>query len=331
MTRSTRATIPLYAVAAAAALAALAACSKAQDAQTPKVDPAELQQRIDALKARTLKHLVFVEGGSFMMGDFGEIHSEEKLPYSGNPDDNPLHKVTLDSYSISAYKTTYEDFDVFTDAMGKPRIASLHWLDTPVRSAPGTPAGVSWQQGQEYCRWLGQQLGVPMDLPTEAQWEYAARSRGMMVIYPTDNGQIDDGRNVASYEQREAYARKHKLFSGLAPAKVGMYPPNPLGLYDMVTNGYEWVLDWYDSDYYAASTEKNPAGPAAGTQKVTRGYSGMDGDGLAIVSFTFRRHPTEPTIAPDTDKEGRPDTNNQHRSFTARCVANHPQRLPTPN
>jgi formylglycine-generating enzyme required for sulfatase activity len=326
MTRSTRATIPLYAVAAAAALAALAACSKAQDAQTPKVDPAELQQRIDALKARTLKHLVFVEGGSFMMGDFGEIHSEEKLPYSGNPDDNPLHKVTLDSYSISAYKTTYEDFDVFTDAMGKPRIATADELDVPLRSTPGTPAGVSWQEARDYCQWLGQKVGVPMDLPTEVQWEYAARSRGQMVIYPTDNGLIDDGRNVASYQQREAYEKKHGVFD-TSPHSNGQFPPNALGLYDMVTNGYEWVLDWYAADYYGTSPENNPGGPASGTQKVTRGYHGLSGDSLRIVSTTFMRHPVEPTIAPDTDKDGTPYKNNPHRSFTTRCVANHTQRV----
>ena len=319
--------MPALAVTAVTLFGVLTGCSKAQDAQAPKVDPTELKQRIETLKARTLKNLVFVEGGSFMMGDFGEIHNEEKLPYTGNADDGPLHKVTLDSYSINAYKTTYEDFDVFTDATGKPRIAMEDELDIEVRNVPGTPAGVSWQQGQEYCRWLGQQLGIPMDLPTEAQWEYAARNRGQLIIYPTDNGNIDDGRNVASHEQREAYAKEHRLFSGLVPAKVGMYPPSPLGLYDMITNGYEWTLDWYDPGYYAVSVEKNPAGPATGAQKVTRGYHGLSGDSLRIVSTTFIRHPREPVLGAETGNDGVPLRNNQYMEYAARCVVNHPQPL----
>jgi formylglycine-generating enzyme required for sulfatase activity len=165
------------------------------------------------------------------------------------------------------------------------------------------------------------------DLPTEAQWEYAARNRGQMVIYPTDNGQLDNGRNVANYEQREAYAKKHKLFSRHNPAAVGLFPANPLGLYDMVTNGYEWTLDWYAPDYYAVSPEKNPTGPSTGTKKVTRSYHGLEGDSLAIVSTTFMRYSREPVIAPDTDKDGKPYADNPHRSFTTRCVANRLQRL----
>lgn len=325
MTRS--AMVPALAVTAVTLFGAVTGCSKAQDAQAPKVGLAELQQRIEALKARTLKNLVFVEGGSFMMGDFGEIHSEDKLPYSGNLDDGPLHKVTLDSYSINAFKTTYEDFDVFTDATGKPRIAATNERDVEIRRIVTTPAGVSWAEGQAYCQWLGQRMGVPMDLPTEAQWEYASRSRGQMAIYPTDSGRIDDGRNVASYEQRKAYAKEHGLFSEQVPARIGMYPPNPLGLYDMVTNGYEWTLDWYDAGYYAVSPERNPTGPASGTQKVTRGYHGLSGESLRNVSMSFLRHPSEPIRPQLIRGDGKPMTDNPHHSYTARCVVNSPQRV----
>lgn len=93
-----------------AALTALSACSQAQGPGPQAASSPELQQRIEALKARTLKNVVFVEGGSFMMGDFGPIHSQEKLPYSRQTDDDVLHKVTLDSYSIGAYKATYEEY-----------------------------------------------------------------------------------------------------------------------------------------------------------------------------------------------------------------------------
>ena len=73
--------------------------------------------------------------------------------------------------------------------------------------------------------------------------------------------------------------------------------------------------------------QKNPIGPTAGTEKAIRGYHGLEGDSLAIVSTTFMRHSSEPVIAPDTDKNGKPYTDNPHRSFTARSIANVPQRI----
>ncbi|MCW7538460.1 formylglycine-generating enzyme family protein [Aquabacterium sp. A7-Y] len=302
----------------ALALIAVSGCGKTETAQ---IESPDVSTKLPDLVARARKTLVLVQGGSFEMGDFGHKHNEERLPYSGRADDGPLHKVTLDSFSISAYKTTFADYDVYTQVTGKPKIA-MGRLDRQFRDIPGSPAGVSWQGARDYCVWLGQQLGIPMDLPTEAQWEYAARNRGEYRVYPTDNGQLDDGRNVASFDQRKAYAKKHKLFSSAVPAAVGQFPPNPLGLYDLVTDGMEWTLDWYDENYYSASPERNPSGPSSGTQKVLRGYSVSEGVTLGFLSMTFTRQHSDPQLPPLLDSDDRPIDIDPHTDTTFRCVAN---------
>ncbi|MCW7538461.1 formylglycine-generating enzyme family protein [Aquabacterium sp. A7-Y] len=279
---------------------------------------------MDALKAKARRHLVFVEGGTFQMGDFGEIHHADKLPYSASSDDGPLHTVSLTSYSLSAFQTTYADFDVYTLATGKPKIA-MGKRDTYRR--PDAPAGVSWQEARGYCRWLGTQLGLPMDLPTEAQWEYAARNRGAMQVYPTDNGEIDDGRNVPSYEQLKELARKDQLLTSSGPMTGGLYPPNPLGLHDLIANGYEWTLDWYDAGYYKNSPRQNPSGPAQGTEKVLRSYSNVSGETLAMVSMSFTRQHRPPRPRADPHQDGAAEGVNENRHTTVRCASNDPRPL----
>src|SRR5512139_774298 len=160
----------------------------------------DIEARIAALVQKTKRNLVFVKGGSFKMGDFGRLRSPEKLPYTGQAEASPLHEVELDSFSIGRYKVTYEDFDVYTDASGLPRIGTAI-IDARYRSQPNVPAGVRWTEAKAYCAWLGTQTHLAFDLPTEAQWEYAARNRGKWVLWATDNGLYDEGRNAASYKQ----------------------------------------------------------------------------------------------------------------------------------
>lgn len=93
-----------------------------------------------------------------------------------------------------------------------------------------------------------------MDLPTEAQWEYAARNRGQYILYPTDNGKIDIGRNVWSFEQRQNQQNRLNAFRNIP--ELLKFPATSLGLYDMITDNYEWMLDWYDPQYYSKSPEK---------------------------------------------------------------------------
>ncbi|GAB3628686.1 sulfatase [Pandoraea terrae] len=125
--------------------------------------------------------------------------------------------------------------------------------------------------------------GVPFDLSTEAQWEYAARSGGQNFIWATDNGHLDIGRNAPSYEQEKLLSpvvKGHPTGQGAvwrtALNPVGMFPPNPLGFYDMSSNGWEWMQDRYDASYYQVSPERDPKGPASGTKRVERGYAEGD-------------------------------------------------------
>jgi len=234
--------------------------------------------------------LVFVKGGTFKMGDFGPVSTPDKMPYApGRAYATPLHEVELDSFSMSKYKVTVTDFDVYTEAVGKPHIAQAKF-DKVYRTVPDVPAGVNWPEAKAYCGWLATITGQPFDLPTEAQWEYAARSRGKYVAWGTDNGKYEEGRNVASYQQQK---KMLPHADSLVVYPNGKFPPNPLGLYDMGTQGQEWVNDWFDPDYYEHSPRKNPQGPATGTTKVLRG---IEDDYASAV--TMYRHKSEPVVPP---------------------------------
>lgn len=279
---------------------------------------ADIKTKVLELKNKTLKELVTVKGGTFTMGDFGPIDPRVKMPYSGQADNYILRKVTLSDYAILSKKVTYSDYDIYTDATGKPRIDQFE-RDAHYRNIPDIPAGVNWHQAQQYCQWIGNQLGKTMDLPTEAQWEYAARSRGQLVVWPTDTGQIDNGRNVESATQAREFRHEHGYISGMTP--VGKYPPNPLGMYDMIDHGFEWVRDWYASSYDPKDTI-DPLGPKTGTEKVQRAHSDSGGDLLAFVSMTFTRFHSPPSPPPFKSYDSEtPLEANQNVANTFRCVA----------
>jgi formylglycine-generating enzyme required for sulfatase activity len=245
-----------------------------------------VEERVEKLKRKVLKDLVFIEGGTFMMGDFGPAWSSEKLYYTPDADNKPLHKVTLTGYSLGRYKTTYAEFDVFTDATKQQRSGmELEWHPGLYRH-PLVPVGIYWQRAKDYCTWLAKETGVPFDLPTEAQWEYAGRSRGKNFIWATDNGNLDIGRNIASSEQRKLLspivytdrADPENVIRALA-YPVGIFPPNPLGLYEMNSDGWEWMQDWHSASWYRSSPERDPKGPPTGIKRIVRGYA--DGDYVA--------------------------------------------------
>ncbi len=174
----------------------------------------EQQKVINQTKA----NFVFVEGGTFVMGNNNVQHATE-------------HKVTLDSYSISKYETTWEEFDLYHILNGK-EIINPQYRETIKDYGPKYGAKKNtWYQAKAYCKWLGAQLKLPLDLPTEAQWEYAARSRGLKVEHATDSGKIE-----GSYTEKRNY-------NG-SKVEVGTYAPNPLGLYDMSGGRPEWTNDW---------------------------------------------------------------------------------------
>ncbi|MCS0591649.1 formylglycine-generating enzyme family protein [Massilia norwichensis] len=284
---------------------------------TPNVD---LDGRIKALVVKVKASLRPLKGGTFEMGDWGTASGQH---YDLDTWSRPLHKVTLDGFSMMAYKVAYEDFDVFTDATGNERI-NMDKLSIKDRQ-PRRPAGVSWYGAKAYCQWLGKITGMPFDLPTEAQWEYAARSGGTRVLFSTDNGKIERPRNFPKDWRHEAKQPP--------PPEIGSYPANPAGLYGMSEDNGEWVNDWFDEDYYKKSPEFNPAGPATGSKKVLRGSVG----GIAEMSaMVFMRASADPQPKHDTYPNGFDDEKrievpfpgySGYKSDNFRCVSNSIQKL----
>ncbi|MFW1748812.1 formylglycine-generating enzyme family protein [Acinetobacter guillouiae] len=302
---------------------ALSACAKttnethtnSTDQKSNEKNDLELQQRIKTLVDKTKKNMIFVQGGTFMMGDFGELVNKGKLPFDGDGHSKPLHKVTLDSYSLNAYKSSYEDLDTYSAATGQPKV-----MDDPDiidKRYKDAAAGLNWQQARDYCQWLGKQLNVPMDLPTEAQWEYAARNRGQQVVYPTDNGKVEYGKNFNSYQQQKDFSRKVSGDAIILVSQLGAYQPTPLGFYDLINENLEWVADWYAPDYYSKSSEKNPTGPKSGTAKVLRSTNTRDEYMIRTAfGFTFSRMFKEPNL--------KGNDFSRYYNTSVRCAANSP-------
>ncbi|MGI4708954.1 SUMF1/EgtB/PvdO family nonheme iron enzyme [Klebsiella pneumoniae] len=226
----------------------------------------------EALVAKSLSNMVPVQGGEFLMGDFGPLVGE-KLPFSINQDDKVLHKVVLSDFSISKFKVTNDDYNKYLQITGikKPPINILV-KEYPSLQKDDYSVGVTWQQAKDYCQWLGKESDKNIDLPTEARWEYAARSRGQYLPFSTNNGNFELGSNIPEQKKLDEYTDGY----GFPIYPIGKYPPNPLGLYDMGLSGAEWSNDWYSTDYYSHSPVYDPQGPVKGNEKVLRGYVGGD-------------------------------------------------------
>jgi len=209
----------------------LLGCFEPDPSQESSGSPPKPLSPLEALKVETIENLVFVAGGEFMKGDVGYTDKNGRhKDFTGDRLAFPAHPVKLSSYSIQKYEVTLKDYDLFTKINGYPFVDE-NWRDQEYM-APNYPArNVLWQEARDYCRWLGEQIGHPMELPTEAQWEYAARSRGKAVGHATNNGDIEYGVNYRD--------PRNNTFGN----PVGTWPPNPLGLYDMSGNAMEWTMD----------------------------------------------------------------------------------------
>ncbi|WP_454666972.1 formylglycine-generating enzyme family protein [Acinetobacter calcoaceticus] len=314
---------------------ALSACAKSSETNHKSSKPSpELQQKIQQLVEKTKKNMIFIEGGSYLMGDFGlvtpelekmvpnsmavknpkgNIEKPNNLPLSSGDDNKTLHKVSLSSFNMSAYKTTLEDYNIFTEATGQPE-SYYNQLYAP-EIIQEVATGMDWQQAKDYCQWLGQQVGTPMDLPTEAQWEYVARNKGQYVVFATDTGKVEPKKNLWKLNQYDTYRHTNNPDSVLDIPVLGKTPPNPLGFYDLVTNNYEWMNDWYDKDYYKHSPIDNPTGPKSGTQKVLRSTTAMSADDLMMADgLNIARAQAQP--------KSNEENKMTYRMYGVRCVAN---------
>ena len=206
-----------------------------------------------AVVKRTIDNLIYVPGGTFIMGDGAfkkDVNGLETEQYwTGEKNDKPPHEVSLDSFYLDKYEVIFDEYDVYTQAKGKPKQFE-NLAQSGVRS--GYPVIVNWYEAKDYCTWLSEVSGLPFDLPTEAQWEYAARNGGKNYLFPTDNGKLERGRNFKIKEK----GKEKWWFS-----PVGMNPPNLMGFYSMAGNVGEWVQDWFDPFYYTDSPINNPKGP----------------------------------------------------------------------
>ncbi len=198
--------------------------------------------------------MVLIPAGEFVMGKDGAP------PELG---ESPAHRVYLDAFYIDKYEVTNARYQRFMEATGTP--APDFWTD-PMMNEPNQPVvGVTWHQAKAYCEWVGKRL------PTEAEWEKAARGTDER-IYPWGNHFDWEYGNFSDDHLEDGHLDG---FMGSAP--VGHFPTDvsPYGVYDMGGNALEWVADWEDVSYYLISPKVNPKGPATGTHKILR-WGAMD-------------------------------------------------------
>ena len=200
--------------------------------------------------------MVYVAGGTFMMGATAEQDGYER-------DETPAHRVTLSGYYIGQTEVTQE---LWYAVMGTNPSRFTRSSLNPVEE-------VSWDDCQEFIAKLNDLTGLEFRLPTEAEWEYAARGGNKSQGYKyAGSNTIDE---VAWYDGN----------SGKGTHEVGTKAPNELGLYDMTGNVWEWCSDWYGSNYYSSVPSTNPTGPTSGSARVVRGGSWLNNAQLCRVSY----------------------------------------------
>ncbi len=197
--------------------------------------------------------MIVIPAGEFLMGC-----------ESGAVNERPAHRVLVDSFAIGRTAVTNWQYHIFLAETGgleeADRQAPRGWRD-PKFNHPDQPVtSVSWFEAVAYCAWLSERTGKPFRLPTEAEWERAAR------------GGLEAKLYIWGDEPPHTQPRYAELW-GTGPERVGGRPPNGFGLYDIAENVHEWCADWYDANYYSVSPPRNPRGPAAGVRRASRGGS----------------------------------------------------------
>ncbi|HEV8483396.1 MAG TPA: SUMF1/EgtB/PvdO family nonheme iron enzyme [Blastocatellia bacterium] len=194
-----------------------------------------------------IPEIVVVPGGSFLMGCD-----------AGAENEHPVHRVRVDRFGLGRTATTNRLYHLFLQATA--RAAPPCWND-PRFNHPDQPVtSVSWFDAVAYCEWLAASTGKPYRLPTEAEWERAARGGSEGRLYTWGD------------EPPQEQPRYSELWLD-GPEPAGMRPPNGFGLHDISENVHEWCSDWYDERYYEVSPSTNPQGPASGTRRASRGGS----------------------------------------------------------
>ncbi|GJQ57905.1 MAG: formylglycine-generating enzyme family protein [Candidatus Scalindua sp. AMX11] len=187
------------------------------------------------------ENMVLIQGGCFEMGDIFD---------RGAVDEKPVHTVCISDFYLGKTEVTQKQWEeIVGDNPSK-----FTGEDRPVER-------VSWHDVQDFIKKLNKKTGLHHRLPTEAEWEYAARSGGGDEEWAGTNNKSE----IAEY----GWFAHNSAKAGTQA--VAWKKPNGLGLYDMMGNVWEWCSDWYDSDYYKISPEKDPEGPPEGSNRVIRG------------------------------------------------------------
>jgi len=279
------------------------------------------QEQYQSAEEGTILDMVLVQGGTFQMGDtFGD----------GNSDEKPVHTVTVSSFYMSRYEVTLGQFSQFVRESGYLTSAErmggwLVWTGTAwerkfdaswknpyfTQTRQEPVVMVSWNDAVVFCNWLSRRekltpfynvsiAGMTENwaadgyrLPTEAEWEYAARGGGRANKYSWGNGSPEG--NVADESLKKAFnAWPFAIWSGywdgyIYTAPVGSFQPNELGLYDMSGNVWEWCNDWHSS--YPAGEQMDPRGPPSGVIRLLRGGGWTDVPAALRDSFRGGRLP----------------------------------------
>lgn len=237
-----------------------------------------------AMAMDVMPETVRIPAGEFVMG-----------ADAGDEDERPAHRVYLDEFQLGVHPVTNSEYARFVQAAGhrppavydlpvvvtaggrdrdrafRQLAAAYAWSDTepPAGLADRPVALVSFTDAQAYCAWLASETGQPVRLPTEAEWEKAARGGLDGRRFPWGD-EIDP--SLANYLPDPSLKAMH----GSQPVRA--CPPNAYGLFGMAGNLWQWVADWYDPMYYAASPESNPRGPASGRFRLIRGGAWLCAD-----------------------------------------------------
>jgi len=177
---------------------------------------------------------------------------------AGQDNERPVHQVWVDAFRLASCQVTNAAYAQFVLAVGT---APAPFCDNPGFNHPEQPVvAVSWFEAAKYCEWLSQSTGLHYRLPTEAEWERAARGGIENALYPWGDA---PPQSLPGYEARWKHGHE----------PVGRSEPNAFGLYDICENVHEWCSDWYQADYYSVSPERNPSGPEHGVRRASRGGS----------------------------------------------------------
>jgi formylglycine-generating enzyme required for sulfatase activity len=218
---------------------------------------ADVTRKQKKVLEKLINNMIKVEGGTFTMGATSEQGSD------AGSNEKPTHKVSLSDYYIGKYEVTQEEWEA---VMGK-NPSKFKGLSLPVEN-------VSWNNYMDFISKLNRLTGLNFSLPTEAQWEYAARG-----------GNKSKGYKYAGSN----YINEVAWYTSSNTHDVGTKAPNELGLYDMSGNVYEWCSDRYGS--YSSSSQTNPIGPTSGSGRVCCGGSWGDSGWSCRVSFRSGGNP----------------------------------------